>query len=351
MKPRVFIGSSTENLELAYAVQESLEYDANITVWSQGIFKLSSTALDDLIDALNNFDFAIFVFKPDDLMNMRGDLYNVVRDNVIFELGLFIGKLGKSRVFYLTPRSVENLHLPTDLLGHTYGIYDDQREDSNLKASLGPFCNQVRGKLKEFVYINLSDFDNETKAAKKIIVDKPSFWEFELAIELLNAKLFPINLGYAELAAGKIIQRKISLDKAKLMDFAKSSLDIVISMAEQFKKVLEELTVAFGPPGVSGKAIEIKNAIDRLIQIAKELLLWEHEVNSVVTSESLTPVIDLMKGWSGVFMEQFNSLAPQLVAIVEEAKLGKEGMKRINLVLGTPAGIDKLTEIFRRGFD
>lgn len=351
MKPNVFIGSSVENLELAYAIQENLEYDGNITVWSQGIFKLSSTALDDLINALDNYDFAIFIFKPDDLVNMRGDVMNIVRDNVIFELGLFIGKLGKSRVFYLAPRSAVNLHLPTDLFGHTYGMYDDLREDGNLKASLGAFCNQVREQLKQFVYINLSDFNNESKTAKNIIVNKPRLWEFELAIELLNTKLISINLGYEELAADKIIQRKIRMDKAQLIDFVQNSLETVISMADQFKKVLSELTASFGLPGVSGKAIEIKNAVDRLIQIARELLLWEYEVNSIVTSDSLTPIVKLVNGWSSVFIEQFNNLAPQLSDVVEEAKLGKQVTKSINLVLGTPKGLDKIAEFIKNGYD
>ena len=51
MKPAVFIGSSVESLKIAYAIQEELTHNAEITLWSQGIFKLSNTTLDDLLEA------------------------------------------------------------------------------------------------------------------------------------------------------------------------------------------------------------------------------------------------------------------------------------------------------------
>ena len=99
MKPRIFIGSSAERLNISYAIQENLEYDAQTTVWTQGIFQLSSNALDDLINALKDFDFAIFIFHPDDVLKIRDQTYKTIRDNLIFELGLFMGRLGKDHVY------------------------------------------------------------------------------------------------------------------------------------------------------------------------------------------------------------------------------------------------------------
>lgn len=155
MKPSVFVASSTESLEIAYSIQENLEYSAEVTVWTQGIFELSKYSLDSLLDALDTIDFGVFVFSPDDISIIRGKEHATVRDNIVFELGLFIGRLGKERNFIILPHGNEEApHLPTDLLGLTPALYEPNRQDNNLRAALGPACSKISkaftklGKLK-----------------------------------------------------------------------------------------------------------------------------------------------------------------------------------------------------------
>src|SRR5436190_264051 len=97
-KPKLFIGSSTEGLNVAKAIHQNLDHFAEVTIWTQNVFLLSTPIITSLVKALNTFDFAIFVFTPDDMTSIRGEIQNTVRDNVIFETGLFAGKLGTNRV-------------------------------------------------------------------------------------------------------------------------------------------------------------------------------------------------------------------------------------------------------------
>jgi hypothetical protein len=152
VRPRLFVGSSKESLDYAHAIHQNLDDDAVVTVWSQGIFQLTKTAVESLVRALDNTDFAVFVFAPDDALRLRTQDYSAVRDNVVFELGLFMGKLGPKRTFIVVPKGGEDLRIPTDLAGITPGTFDSEREkeDGNTQAAFGPFCTQVRKQLRAF---------------------------------------------------------------------------------------------------------------------------------------------------------------------------------------------------------
>jgi len=148
VRPRLFVGSSKESLNYAYAIQQNLDDDAEVTVWTQGIFKLTKTAVENLVLTLDKTDIAVFVFAPDDALRLRNQRYAAVRDNVVFELGLFMGKLGPQRTFVVVPKGSGDLRIPTDLAGITPGRFDANRKDKNLQAALGPFCNEIRNQIR-----------------------------------------------------------------------------------------------------------------------------------------------------------------------------------------------------------
>ena len=119
MKPRIFIGSSGEALDVCYAIQQELGRDFDVTVWNQDVFRLTRDALDSLLAALDSSDAGVFVLRQDDLTESRGQSNPTVRDNVIFELGMFIGRLGRDRTFMLSPDG-STVRLPSDLIRYNH---------------------------------------------------------------------------------------------------------------------------------------------------------------------------------------------------------------------------------------
>lgn len=143
MKPELFIGSSVEGLAIAEAIQTKLHHQFNIDLWTDGVFNIGNTPIDDLIDKLNKSDFGIFVFSDDDISKIRGAEYSTVRDNVLYELGLYTGKLGRYNTFIIKPFQSSNLHLPSDLTGIYIGTYDSSKGD-NLESVVSIFCSKIK---------------------------------------------------------------------------------------------------------------------------------------------------------------------------------------------------------------
>jgi Predicted nucleotide-binding protein containing TIR-like domain len=142
VKPRIFIGSSLEAQKIANAIHSRLQRVAECTPWTAGAFGLSQTTMAELIRNLHDSDFGIFVFAPDDVATIRLDLLNIPRDNVVYEAGLFGGRLGPERCFIAVPQGT-SVHVPTDLLGMTLGSYEDVRSDKNYQSAVNSFCSEV----------------------------------------------------------------------------------------------------------------------------------------------------------------------------------------------------------------
>lgn len=127
--PSVFIGSATESHIIAKQVQQL--FDSNkfqVDTWKMNVFgqrdedgNLLSNA-EQLKNFTDIYDFAIFIFSPDDRLisrtrkwwsEERGDKLemieaNATRHNVVFEFGLFLGRIGADRSFILYDAEIEN---------------------------------------------------------------------------------------------------------------------------------------------------------------------------------------------------------------------------------------------------
>ncbi len=144
--PSVFIGSSSEGLDTAREVELQLLPVANVNLWTNGIFVLGEGTLESLVNALDNFDFAIMVLSPDDLLETRGQNFSSPRDNVLFELGLFMGRLGRRRTIILNEEGAQ-LKLPSDLSGMTRATYV-KRENQPLSVAVSLACTKIMNAIR-----------------------------------------------------------------------------------------------------------------------------------------------------------------------------------------------------------
>lgn len=144
-KPSLFIGSSSEGLAVARAIKEQFDAEADVDLWNEGVFQLNTSYLESLLRATSLYDFALLVLTPDDLVTSRGKRRAAPRDNVLFEHGLFLGRLGPRRAFVVCDESIK---LFSDFAGITVATYR-RRDDEKWTSAVGTACNRIRAAMRE----------------------------------------------------------------------------------------------------------------------------------------------------------------------------------------------------------
>lgn len=130
MKRKIFIGSSSEGLKIAEEIKRKIEQDCDdwlqCDIWNEGeVFRINSGTLDSLVRASRRYDYGILVATADDQTIKRRCIHKSMRDNVLFEMGLFLGSLGLDRAFLFANTKIS---IPSDFNGVTLIWYHKKRD-------------------------------------------------------------------------------------------------------------------------------------------------------------------------------------------------------------------------------
>ncbi|KQV15005.1 hypothetical protein ASC97_31420 [Rhizobium sp. Root1203] len=144
--PHVFIASASESCRVTEAFKAKLESTgAKVTIWTEGVFSPGDHTMESLSIQLDLMDFAVAIFSPDDKVKSRGKEKSAPRDNTIFELGLFAGKIGRDRSFFAVPAK-EQVKIPSDLAGITSVRY---KTDPISGLDVDDACAAIASRIKE----------------------------------------------------------------------------------------------------------------------------------------------------------------------------------------------------------
>lgn len=148
LRPRVFVASSSEDIQIARAVESNLSGECDVTSWERQVFTPSRVAIESLEKVIGAVDAAVIVLGDTDVSNIRGEEHRVPRDNVMLELGMFIGRIGRSQTFIIVPEESEP-RIPSDLAGINRLRFRSRRGDGNLQAALGSATNAILESLRK----------------------------------------------------------------------------------------------------------------------------------------------------------------------------------------------------------
>lgn len=154
MPPKVFIASSTENIEVVHAIRDCLRssdiVDVSPVPWDEGSFEPSQTIIASIEKALDECDYAVLVLTPDDFVRSRKKKYKAPRDNALLELGLFMGRRGRDHCYIVHVESggrKRKFKMPSDLggvLALTYSDADAQRFGQTISTACDTILRTIR---------------------------------------------------------------------------------------------------------------------------------------------------------------------------------------------------------------
>lgn len=143
LKPKIFIGSSTKGYSVAEKVKTNLSNVGDCFLWKDpGVWVPNKSTFDNLLTMASYFDFGVFVATADDLtLTAEDKLVIEPRDNVILEMALFLGSMGRHKSFLLVEDGVK---LPSDFSGIYMPRFKKENDDSILAA-----CKEYENKIIE----------------------------------------------------------------------------------------------------------------------------------------------------------------------------------------------------------
>lgn len=134
---RLFIGSSTEQKVVAASLKLALDkarrasgVELECDVWYRQ-FEPTWLTLEVLEKALGANDYGVFIFAPDDVVISRKRRTPAVRDNVLFEFGLWMGRYGRGRCVVVAPEGA-GLRIPSDLAALGYIQYSPPEDRTSI---------------------------------------------------------------------------------------------------------------------------------------------------------------------------------------------------------------------------
>ena len=172
---RVFVASSSEQIDVAKCAADALASpQVEVKVWDEETFDFSASYMQSLEKELDRADFAVVILTADDTANVRSKKVNLPRDNVIFELGLFTGRLGRDRCFFLVD-GTSDTKVASDLSGIAFvTFYPESTSQGSGRPSLPAQMRRLRKQMLKQ--------DVRYKPSQDARADQQDLWRFSKQI-------------------------------------------------------------------------------------------------------------------------------------------------------------------------
>lgn len=207
-----------------------------------------------------------------------------------------------------------------------------------LRSQLSVFFRELLTRKRDGKLLPLAEFAAESQRARQIAQEKPKYWEFLLTAELLRNRLSKFKSRLETARRGGILRPTRTLKMSEFFTWAQERIQDWIRIVGAIQPlVTERLAASWGPPGKPGDPTEIKQAVDEIAEVCDHMVELEAALGSASVPESLTRMLETMKGWGQHLLEELDRLPVEIEKPLREANPG--GTYTIQLNFRDPPGL------------
>jgi prolyl-tRNA editing enzyme YbaK/EbsC (Cys-tRNA(Pro) deacylase) len=182
-KLKVFVASSLEAKAEDKFVRGVLEENSVDVITWRDIFHVGEFSLDSLLNISQEIHGAIIISTPDDKVWYRGSELFAPRDNILFEMGLFIKALGAKQVALVFCKDEKGLtpKIPTDISGLNVIFFEREKKAMN-ETQLEKWVHNFK-QVSHPMYFH---FNDAVRVLKDNFQKIPSSWIDEIKNYILD---------------------------------------------------------------------------------------------------------------------------------------------------------------------
>ena len=187
-KPRIFLASSSEARDWANALALLMARGnwALIKPWFYSTFEPSVPILVALVENTRDVQFAVVLYTGDDTTESRSVVSAAPRDNIVFELGFFIARLGAERVVLVCPK--ETPKIPSDYAG--YGVLTFDPSYGKPEEFMIPIAQELEMRFKQL--LPMKDKRDQPSVLVSPVTDSETVNKVDIVYKPSSAGIIPI---------------------------------------------------------------------------------------------------------------------------------------------------------------
>ena len=175
--------------------------------------------------------------------------------------------------------------------------------------NLGKSGDQIRSAVNDEL---LREFENYPPIIRRIIIDKPLGWEWQLTSEIMRYLNDPIYERWDDLNSGLYIDEIEHVDKSEIVQWSRNRIRELEEYINPFKGIFEKLNISWGLPGEPGDAIKIKKACELLQRHLIRIVAFEERLAFARLPKHFDDWLSVLRGTHGSQLAEIKTIPEQL---------------------------------------